>query len=248
MTKFEGCYLTNAGRAMVYAYGLTDVTFTRAVTGSGVYASKEVVSDMTELKEERQEFRFDGFTEESENCTITIKFKIDNVGLEEGYQLSEIGIYAKIGDGEEKLYCVAYAMPGHTEEVPANDGAITYYMAVNITTVVSNNANISVIYSEEHEWTENYINEILLAIFDGVSIEEAFYSVYTKIRSGEESVPMSSAEIESAMRAVWNGNTSDDVNALSSVEIESAVRSKWDGKTSDDENALSSTEISAVTG
>lgn len=159
MTKFEGCYLTNAGRSMVYARGLTEIAFTKAVTGSGEYVSEEDVSDMTELKEARQEFQFDGFIKTDEDCTVSMKFRIDNVGLEDGYQLSEIGIYADAGDGEEKLYCVTYAVPGHTEEVPANDGTITYYMAVTIDTIVSNDADVSVVYSEEHEWTEKYVDE-----------------------------------------------------------------------------------------
>ena len=56
MTKFEGCYLTNAGRSMVYDNGLPNITFTKAVTGSGIYISKDDIADMTELKEQRQEF------------------------------------------------------------------------------------------------------------------------------------------------------------------------------------------------
>ncbi len=160
MTKFEGCYLTSAGLAMVYNGGLTNITFTKAVTGSGVYMSAEDIHDMTELKEQQQEFGLDSFSE-GEDCTVDVTFKINNTGLREGYQLSEIGIYAKSVDGEEKLYCVGYAVDGHTEEVPAHDGSITYYMAVTIETVVSRNANVSIIYSEEREWMKNYVDGIV---------------------------------------------------------------------------------------
>ncbi|MDE6053154.1 MAG: hypothetical protein K2G55_05210, partial [Lachnospiraceae bacterium] len=168
MTKFEGCYLTNAGRSMVYDNGLPNITFTRAVTGSGIYTSKEDIPDMTELKEQRQEFGLDGFSE-GEDCTVNIKFKINNTELQEGYQLSEIGIYAKSGDGEEVLYCVGYAIDGHTEEVPAHDGTITYYMAVTIDTVISNDANVSIVYSEEHEWAKEYIDSVLAGILSEIN-------------------------------------------------------------------------------
>ena len=167
MTKFEGCYLTNAGRYMVYDKGLTNITFTRAVTGSGMHVSKEEIPDMVELKETRQEFGLDSFCELGD-CTVSVKFKVNNVNLEQGYQLSEIGIYAKADDREEILYCVAYALEGYTEEVPANDGSITYFMAVDIETVVSNDAEVSIVYSEEHEWSKNYIDIIIADIFEEI--------------------------------------------------------------------------------
>lgn len=160
MTKFEGCYLTNAGLAMVHDTGLANVTFTKAVTGSGTYASKDDIPELTELKAQKQEFGLDGFIE-GDNFTVDVKFKIRNAGLAEEYQLSEIGIYAKGEDGVEKLYCVAFALPGHTEPVPADEGGIAYSTSVDIETVVSTEANVSIIYSEDHDFTVNYVKSIV---------------------------------------------------------------------------------------
>lgn len=160
MTKFEGCYLTNEGIAMVYDRGLGNLTFTKAVTGSGIYASKDEVPDLIELKEQKQEFSLDSFTRE-EDYTIGIKFKVKNNGLQEGYPLSEIGIYAKGDDNVEKLYCVAFATPGNTEDVPADDGGVQYITSVSIETVVSTDANVSIIFSDESEYTQKYVEEIV---------------------------------------------------------------------------------------
>ena len=245
MTKFEGCYLTNEGRAMVYENGLTDITFTKAVTGSGEYESKDEILNMTALKNPKQEFGLDSFSE-GEDCTVSIKFKINNTGLEEGYELSEIGIYAQNGDGTEKLYCVAYAMSGYTEEVPANDGAITYFMAIDIETVVSTTANVSIIYSEEHEWTKNYVDNALADIFNEMNIKKAFYAVFTKTgggSSGADETALTTSEIETALSTEWNGESSVDETALTASEIETALSTKWNGETSADETALTASEI-----
>lgn len=246
MTKFEGCYLTGAGRSIVYGNGLTNLVFTKAVTGSGTYISKEEISDMTELKELKQEFGLDSFLE-GNNCTVCIKFKIDNAQLEEGYQLSEIGIYARADGGEEILYCVAYAMDGYTETVPSYDGTIIYYMAVEIKTVVSSEANVSIVYSEEHEWSKNYIDGALADIFNGEEIEDAFYFVFTGLPSIETGGSMSSEDILSAISTTWDGQTSSDSLAMSAAEITEAVNTTWDGQTSADARALTSAEISKVT-
>lgn len=161
MTKFEGCYLTNAGLEMVHSTGLGNITFTRAETGDGTHTSKEDIPEMTRLKAKRQDFGFDSLTKGA-NYTVNVKFTIRNKGLTVGYQLSEIGIYAKGDDGEEKLYCVAFALPGNTEEVPPDDdGSIAYVTSVNIETVVSTDCEVTIIYSEDHEWTINYVGDIV---------------------------------------------------------------------------------------
>lgn len=245
MTKFEGCYLTNAGRYMVYDKGLTNITFTKAVTGSGIHISKEDIPDMVELKEKRQEFGLDSFCELGE-CTVSVKFKVNNIDLDQGYQLSEIGIYAKADDREEILYCVAYALDGYTEEVPANDGSITYFMAVDIETVVSNEVEVSIIYSEEHEWSKNYIDIIIADIFEETNIEEAFFFVFTKVNVPDK-MAMSTAEVAKALGTEWNGRSSTNINALSSEDIEIATGTKWDGRSSNDVRALTSSEISKIT-
>ncbi|MGN0338668.1 MAG: hypothetical protein ACI4EE_14335 [Lachnospiraceae bacterium] len=160
MTKFEGCYLTNGGLAMVHDAGLGRITFTRAVTGSGTYESKDDIPELVALKEQKQEFGLEGYVV-GENYNVDVEFKLNNIGLTEEYQLSEIGIYAKADDGEEKLYCVAFALPGNTKPVPAYDGGIAYQTSIVIETLVSTDANVSIIYSEDHKFTINYVKTIV---------------------------------------------------------------------------------------
>lgn len=247
MTKFEGCYLTNEGRDMVYNIGLNNITFTKAVTGAGLYTSKEEISGMTALKDQKQEFGLDSLSKR-EDTTVAVKFKINNTGLNEGYQLSEIGIYAKPDDGEEKLYCVAYAMHGQTEEIPADDGAITYFMAVDIETIVSADANVSIVYSVEHEWAKTYIDDSINNLFNEISIEKAFDIVFTKtgVGSGIDETALSAADIDKVLTTEWNGETSNDDTAISSSGVDEALSVEWNGETSNDDTALSASDVKDI--
>ncbi len=160
MTKFEGCYLTNLGLKMVQSKGLSSITFTRAVTGAGIYDSKEDIPLMTELKEQKQEFELKDYSV-GENFSVEVKFKIKNTGLEEEYNLSEIGLYAKGNDEVEILYCVAYALQENTETIPVDDEEIKYVTTVSLETIVSADANVNIVYSDDQEWTKQYVEKIV---------------------------------------------------------------------------------------
>ena len=160
MLKFEGCYLTNNGLAMVHKSGLSELTFTKAVAGAGVYVSKDEIATLTALKDQRQVFGLDACIM-GEDLTAAIKFQISNNGLSAGYALSEVGIYAKVDDGEEELYCVAYTLPENTEDIPAESEKIQYRMKITIQTVVSADAKVNLVYATDHEWEINYIKDMV---------------------------------------------------------------------------------------
>lgn len=160
MLKFEGCYLTNNGLAMVHKSGLSELTFTKAVAGAGVYVSKDEIATLTALKDQRQVFGLDACIM-GEDLTAAIKFQISNNGLSAGYTLSEVGIYAKVDDGEEELYCVAYTLPENTEDIPAESEKIQYRMKITIQTVVSADAKVNLVYATDHEWEINYIKDMV---------------------------------------------------------------------------------------
>jgi hypothetical protein len=144
---------------MVKDTGLTRVTFTRAVTGSGIYESADDIKEMTELKEQRQEFSLDSVTSEDQ-YNVNVIFRINNRGLTEGYKLREIGIYASGDDGKEKLYCVAYTTDGMAEDVPADEGTFVYETTVEVETVISSDATVAIKYMFEKEWVAKYVTGI----------------------------------------------------------------------------------------
>lgn len=181
MTNFEGCYLTDAGLALSGSSGVC-ITFTRAETGSGIYASKDEVGELTALKNVEQEFKIESAERSGE--TASIIFYVTNSGLKSEYELSEIGLYATDESGAEILYCVAFALPGNAEEImPEEDGSITYCQRFCIEAVVSADANVTVdISGTEHEWTVGYIEEI----FDESHLKSAFYETFECMTETEE--------------------------------------------------------------
>lgn len=119
-------------------------------------------------------------------------------------------------------------------------------MAVDIETVVSNEVEVSIIYSEEHEWSKNYIDIIIADIFEETNIEEAFFFVFTRTDVMDE-MAMSATEVAKALGTKWDGRSSTNLSALSSEDIEIAICTKWDGQSSNDVRALTSSEISKIT-
>lgn len=157
MTKFEGCYLTNKGNELCAKLGSNNIVFTRAVTGDGEYTSKDEVKERTMLKKQRQEFNLASY--QLQETIVNIIFYIRNIGLEEAYGLSEIGLYAKDDTGDEVLYCIAIALSdSEIETIPAYDGTLDYAAKINVSTVVSSDATVTINYNEEdHEWFISYL-------------------------------------------------------------------------------------------
>ena len=84
--------------------------FTRIKVGAGIYTDEEKrrIDRAESLKEVRQVFSFSGITPEKENDYLLLESVITNDGLENGYYLSELGIFARVaGDTEEVLYCIS---------------------------------------------------------------------------------------------------------------------------------------------
>ncbi|MBO5093925.1 MAG: hypothetical protein J6C33_06165 [Lachnospiraceae bacterium] len=78
------------------------------------------------------------------------------------------------------------------------------------------------------------------------SIEDAFYTVFTKTgggSSGADETALTASEIDMALSTEWNGESSADETALSAAEIDTALHTEWSGETSADDTALSAGEI-----
>ena len=75
-------------------------------------------------------------------------------------------------------------------------------------------------------------------------IDRAFLSVFTHVSLEEPTATAMSAEdIQRAINTPWNGESSNDPNALNKEEIEEAMNTEWNGESSTDHNALSKEEI-----
>ena len=137
---------TNVGTNMMSEVlsGAT-MTITKAVGGSGTTAAESLAA-LTDVKEQKQALKILGIedaTDSSGNdAGKRIKIQITNGDVETGYILHQVGIYAKLADGEETLLIIlqddrGVEIPSHTEN---SDFEIELYGIM----AISNLANISV--------------------------------------------------------------------------------------------------------
>lgn len=137
---------TNVGTKMMSEVlsGAT-VTITKAVGGSGTTAAESLAA-LTDVKEQKQTLKILGIEDATDSSDDDvgkrIKIQITNGDLETGYILHQVGIYAKLADGEETLLIImqddrGVEIPSHTEN---SDFSIELYGIM----AISNLANISV--------------------------------------------------------------------------------------------------------
>lgn len=137
---------TNVGTKMMSEVlsGAT-MTITKAVGGSGTTAAESLAA-LTDVKEQKQTLKILGIEDATDSSDDDvgkrIKIQITNGDLETGYILHQVGIYAKLADGEETLLIImqddrGVEIPSHTEN---SDFSIELYGIM----AISNLANISV--------------------------------------------------------------------------------------------------------
>ena len=137
---------TNVGTKMMSEVlsGAT-MTITKAVGGSGTTAAESLAA-LTDVKEQKQTIKILGIEDATDSSDDDvgkrIKIQITNGDLETGYILHQVGIYAKLADGEETLLIImqddrGVEIPSHTEN---SDFSIELYGIM----AISNLANISV--------------------------------------------------------------------------------------------------------
>lgn len=137
---------TNVGTNMMSeVLSGTTMTITKAVGGSGTTAAESLAA-LTDVKEEKQTLKILGIedaTDSSGNAAgKRIKIQITNESVETGYILHQVGIYAKLADGNETLLIImqddrGVEIPSHAEN---SDFEIELYGIM----AISNLANISV--------------------------------------------------------------------------------------------------------
>ena len=252
MTKFEGTYLTNDGCILSQKKGIEKIEFTKATTGCGKYLSKNEIKELKDLKDERQVFDLNSYSRSTDD-SINIQFYISNSDLEQSYDLTEIGIWAIDTDGNEILYCVAFAFSNNSESIPDNSGPYQYMVRINIEVAVSN--DVEVIIQKNEHFVDDYfskdsefpvknktITEMLLNMLNPIHVETGYSNVFENERVNA----LSSDEIDLAINTEWNGESSSDTYALKSEDIVEAISIPWSGESSTNSHALSASHIERI--
>lgn len=142
MPQYKSAKITTLGQQMM-AQDLNneiDLQFTRMVFGNGTYTEQEyaTISARTALKSQKQSISINQ-SERVNNTSVLLTGILCNRDLEEGYQMSEIGVYAKDSsnqNAEEQLYLIVIADTVATDNgdvlcadwMPAYNGIVPLYI------------------------------------------------------------------------------------------------------------------------
>ncbi|MFW6680682.1 hypothetical protein ACOAOT_23955 [Lacrimispora sp. AGF001] len=123
--------------------GQTNAVFTAIKLGNGTYSGTEDLSASITLKSIKQTFGISSIAV-IENNTVRLRSVIDNLGVEEGYYISEVGIYAQDPDYGEILYSIATGVKNKMDYQPSEtelEGATSTF---DTYTTISNSENASI--------------------------------------------------------------------------------------------------------
>lgn len=151
--------LTTAGKALLAKAqaGQTSIQITKVQTGSGSYSSGENLEGRTALKTPKQTFPIQSKSISDADNTLILKIAITNKSVTEtlstGYDITELGIFARDPQKGEILYSIATAST--SDYMPAYNGVIpsvinlSYYLEVaNAASVTINSAGAPALQSD----------------------------------------------------------------------------------------------------
>jgi len=163
MAHFPAIQLTKIGKQMIgESQGNAKLIFVRAELGDGQLNEGEDTESFTGLKHSVMSAPLQNFLDKG-NGEVRLRFAVSNRDVTNGFMNREIGIFAKLDDGEAKLY--AYTNAGNfadyipSKEVPIDSEIIDVHIIVagakNVTAVISDEAYVTRKTFEEHNIDPN---------------------------------------------------------------------------------------------
>ena len=144
VTQWNPFIITNKGlelRQRSIATGAT-ITFNYAKIGQGVPSNPATIPSMTDIISAAEQVPV--VRSESDGVTHSVGIRIDNADFEQPVLMTEIGLFASIGQETPVLYGYTYTTQGY-DSIPA--GSTSHYIwTVSIDTVISRTQSISFTY------------------------------------------------------------------------------------------------------
>ena len=142
MAQFPILRLTRAGQEMAgMSQGGGKLTFVRVELGDGQLKEEDSIEALTGLKRSVMQLPLQGYLNEG-NGKARLRFVIDNSALTVGFHNREVGIFAKIDNGAERLY--AYTNAGnYADWIPSKETPIDGDI-VDLHIVIGNAANVTI--------------------------------------------------------------------------------------------------------
>ncbi len=141
MANWNGLQLTNKGIALqAKVQAGTQLHITKLKLGSGVVPSGTDVKTLTDLIAPEQNLGIGGKEAVDDYCKISST--ISNTGLEAGYYVRELGVFAQDPDDGEILYM--YTTDGAPDYLPAGGGSTVISQEFSVMIAVDDTDNIEV--------------------------------------------------------------------------------------------------------
>lgn len=158
MASFKNTVITNKGHALMakIGSGSTKMNFTKIRISSQTY-SDETLGGLTSLGSVKQIVDISS-VKVINPATVKVSGAISNADLATGYYVQTIGLYAQDPDEGEILYSVTKAI--EADWMPPNNGISSSSLMINLLTVTSNAANITIDIDPSAVATINDINEL----------------------------------------------------------------------------------------
>ena len=148
MAEYPKITLTNKAMEMIAAAQIdgTILTITRVKIGDGSLADGADIKSMTDVINSMLIAPFSSSNNDG-GGQITVHFAVSNSTVEAGFFAREIGVFAKLNDGEEQLY--AYTNAGNKcDWIPDKHTPIDSQV-IDLTLIVGNAENVTVHISDE---------------------------------------------------------------------------------------------------
>lgn len=134
---FDRAVITAKGLALdaKIIAGKTNAVFTAIRLGNGTYNGTEDLIAATAMKSVKQTFGISSISI-AESNTVKLRSVINNVGIKEGYYISEVGIYAQDPDAGEILYSIALGIKNKMDYQPSEselEGATSTFDTYTVT-------------------------------------------------------------------------------------------------------------------
>ena len=141
MANWNGLVMTDKGIALQSKVQAGEVlNITKLKLGSGTLPEETDIRKLTDLIKPEQNLGIGGREPNGDYCKISAT--ISNVGLEAGYYVRELGVFAQDPDDGEILY--AYTTDGAPDYLPAEGGSTVISQEFSVNIAVSDTDKINV--------------------------------------------------------------------------------------------------------
>ena len=221
MGYFNSQILTNQGLELLAAATAgTKVIFDTVKAGSGTYTAKEIAKlpGATDLKDSKQSFPISAIEQESEQ--IRLRAVISNQGLSAGYDIRELGVFAKKEDGDSVLVAISIYTDDKPTYLPPFENT-PVEMALSNVLAYSGNGTFDILYSSDaYVPLDAYTETIKELQKTDADLNTAISNANTKLDAHAETIKNLQKTDSDLNTAISNADTKLDAHAETIKELQ----------------------------